>query len=232
MFRALIWKDVRLNRLPLVFAAAMVVVSYLVVIVQFSIDPVVKAATWNRVLVTVIFAASVASHAVSQFSLSVLAGNLVASERVDRSAEFLAYTPASRGAILRAKAVLLAAVALGLMLLHLCGMLIPLVFSTDMPVPTAGTSTATIWVMFARITAYGFCGAGIGWMTSCILSSNSSAVLFAIVTPVLVPIATILSLQAINRQGSEQAVMVAAWCALGLAGFLWGTQHYLSRVET
>ncbi len=232
MFRALIWKDVRLNRLPLIFAAAMVVVSYAVVVFQFSMDPVVKAGTWNRVLVTIIFAASVASHAVSQFTLSVLAGNLVASERVDRSAEFLAYTPASRGTILRAKAVLLAAVALGLMLLHLCGMLISLVFATDMPKPTTGTSTATIWILFASITAYGFCGAGIGWLASCILSSNSSAVLFAIVTPALVPIATILSMQVIDRHESEQTVRVAAWCALGLAGFLWGTKHYLGRVET
>jgi ABC-type transport system involved in multi-copper enzyme maturation permease subunit len=228
MFRALIWKDVRLNRLPLVFAAAMVVVTYLAVVVQFSMSPAINAGTWSRMLVAVIFAGSVASHAVAQFSLSVLAGNLVAAERVDRSAEFLAYTPASRETILLAKATLLAAVALGLMLLHLCGMLIPFAVGT----PAAGTSPADVWVLFASISAYGFCGAGIGWLASCVLSSNSSAVLFAIVTPALVPIATILSLQAIDRLGSEQAVRVAAWCALGLAGFLWGTIHYLGRVET
>jgi hypothetical protein len=228
MFGALIWKDIRLNRLPLIFTAAMVVVTYVVVVAQFSMYPAVQAGPRIRMIVAMIFSASVASHAVSQFSLSLLAGNLIAAERVDRSAEFLAYTPASRGIVLRAKGVLLAAVALGLMLLHFCGMLIALALAP----PDAGTSPASIWVIFASISAYGFCGAGIGWMASCILSSNSSAVLFAIVTPALVPIATILSMQVFNAHESEPAVRVAAWCAFGLAGFLWGTRHYLNRADT
>jgi ABC-type transport system involved in multi-copper enzyme maturation permease subunit len=228
MFRALIWKDIRLNRLPLVFAAAMVVVTYVAVVVQFSMYPAVKAGTWSHFLAAVMFAGSIASHAVAQFSLSILAGNLVAAERVDRSAEFLAYTPASRGMILGAKGTLLAAVALGLMLLHLVGMLIPLAFAA----PGAGTNTESTLTLFASIAAYGFCGAGVGWMASCMLSSNSSAVLFAIVTPALVPIATILSLQVFDAHESEPAVRVAGWCALGLAGFLWGTSHFLGRVET
>jgi len=63
------------------------------------------------------------------------------------------------------------------------------------------------------------------------LNSNAAAMLLAIATPVLVPIMTQLLVLSMDIPESGRSVMVAAWLSLGLAGFLWGTKHYLDRVD-
>lgn len=227
MLRALIWKDLRVNRIPLVLAAALVVASYAAMAILAAIDPMASAQPWGRRLCTIILVGSIACHVSAQLSLAVLSGNLIAAERVDRSAEFLAYLPASRGMVLLAKGMLLAGVAIVLLLIHLGG--IGLAASSGGLPSTAEagfnlSSTVTIF-------AVGFCASGIGWLASCFLSSNAAAILIAIAAPMFVAITVQLSALVIDRPESIPPIMFAAWLSVGVAGFLWGTRYYLQRVE-
>jgi hypothetical protein len=227
MLRALIWKDVRVNRIPLVLAAALVVASYSAMAILAAIDPMASAQLWGRRLCTIVLVGSMACHVSAQLSLAVLSGNLIAAERVDRSAEFLAYLPPSRGMVLLAKGVLLAGVTIVLLLIHLGGIGLAARFGGLPSGAESGfdlSSTVTIF-------AVGFCASGIGWLASCGLSSNAAAILIAIAAPMLVAITVQLSALVIDRPESMPSNMVAAWLSVGVAGFLCGTNHYLRRVE-
>lgn len=229
MFRALIWKDIQLNRLPLALFGGLIIAAYVLAVTQMVTNSNLSMQSVSKVASMIFTAAAFMGYGVSQFSLSVLAGNLVASERVDRSAEFLAYTPASRRSILGAKGVLLAAAALGAMLLH-CG-LASIGYALDSSASSPGDAFFSTAAIFGQTAAYGFCGAGVGWLASCYLSSNAFAVLFAVTTPLVVPMTNTILLQAIDRYDSLQWVNIAVWCLLGVVGFLWGAIHYLGRVE-
>jgi hypothetical protein len=222
MLRTLIWKDVLANRFPLLLAAALLVAAYGAAAVLGSLDPSLSAQPPGRRLVAVLLTGSLASHAVAQLSLAVLSGNLIAVERVDRSAEFLAYLPPSRGTVLRAKALLLAVTALLLFL-------IPLAIG-GLAACLAGFLQADELRRAASIVGYlsaiGFCGSGIGWLGSCCLQSNAVAILFAVLSPWIVGI-----LLSVTGGTELPALLVAANLSLGLAGFLFGTWHYLNRVE-
>ncbi len=230
MLSALIWKDIRVSRLPLMLTAGLVIGSYVVMTIMANMSPSMSAQPWHHVIIGVLVLGSLASHATSQLSLTVLAGNLIAAERVDRSAEFLAYLPASRRMVLGAKALLLASVAVGLLVLHVGGMQIAAI--SGLPPIDQDTSFVT---MIVCISAFGFCGAGVGWLASCKLNSNSMATLLAIAAPILIPTVIQISLLAFDQPllspDSGRALIVAVWVATGFAGFLWGTRHFLHRVE-
>jgi hypothetical protein len=222
MLRALIWKDVLANRFPLLLAAALFAASYGVALILGSLDPSLSALPPGRRLFTVLFAGSLASHAVAQLSLAVLSGNLIAVERADRSAEFLAYLPPSRSMVLRAKASLLAFTAILLFLLPLAiGGLAGWISGS-----LQGDGFRRSMLNVGSISAIGFCGSGIGWLGSCCLQSNAVAILFAILTPWILAI-----LVSVSGGAESPAILVAANLSLGLAGFLFGTRHYLHRVE-
>ena len=108
---ALLWKDYRLNRGVLLLGIALLLGPYAAVSAIAlhghwpSLPP---AGEWSALLLM----ASFLSLGLSQLTLVMLAGNSIASERADRSAEFLAYLPPSRTQILASK-LLLAMLAAG-----------------------------------------------------------------------------------------------------------------------
>ncbi len=95
MLRALLWKDLRVNRLPLLIAVAMLIVPYIIVSVAVTNMPLwdeaTKASAWAVFLAT----GCHFSVMCSQASLAMLSGHVIAVERGDRSAEFIAYLPPS-----------------------------------------------------------------------------------------------------------------------------------------
>jgi hypothetical protein len=224
MLRALIWKDVLTNRFPLLLAAALVVASYAVTAVLMGLDPSLTYRPWGWLVAETLVVGSLASHAAAQLSLAVLAGNLIAVERVNRSAEFLAYLPASRVRVLQAKATVLAVTALTLLLVPLSiGGLTA--WLSGLPLLSGGPRY--ILFLVVSISAVGFCASGIGWLGSCVLQSNAVAILFALVVPwVLAMVVTTAA-----RGTAPGATLLATNLSVGLAGFLFGTRHYLARVE-
>jgi ABC-type transport system involved in multi-copper enzyme maturation permease subunit len=223
MMRTLIWKDVLANRFLLLLAAALVVASYCGAAVFLGQDASLTAVTWGRRVAGVLLAGSLMSHVVGQLSLAVLSGNLIASERVNRSAEFLAYLPASRGMVLTAKATVLGVLALVLLLVPVS--IVGLATFVDESLSADGYRKVSI--IAASISSIGFCASGIGWLASCCLRSNAVAILFAILTPWILSIA----IAAASRGTDPTAMLIAVNLAIGTAGFLFGTRHFLNRVE-
>lgn len=226
MFSALIWKDLRVNRPVLVLAAAFALACYAMMAVTASLDPTASSGPWGPWIGAVLLAGSVASHAVSQISISVLAGNIIAVERIDRSAEFLAYLPASRRTILSAKAAVLGGVVFALTVIHLIGAVsaIALVGS-----PTSRQNEFDP-LLLGVISAFGFCGSGVGWLASCMVRSNAIAILLAMSSPILTALTTRLVVFVFDPLNSTPFYVVA-WLIVGATGFVWGTRHYLRRVE-
>jgi ABC-type transport system involved in multi-copper enzyme maturation permease subunit len=100
--RSLIWKDLRLNRMILVMGATLFLAPFVIVAAAAwkeywpGLPPVAR---WPYGLLP----ATLVSLGLSLLTLVTLAGNSIACERADRSAEFLAYLPPSRAAILASK---------------------------------------------------------------------------------------------------------------------------------
>jgi ABC-type transport system involved in multi-copper enzyme maturation permease subunit len=191
--------------------------------VSISMDASIAAQPLARRVLAILGGGSLMAYGVGQLSLAVLAGNLIAGERTDRSAEFLAYLPASRGMVLWAKALVLAGTAAVLLVI---------------PLATAGLAALVVGypggdglgraaMTVVSITAYGLCAAGVGWLGSCCLESNALAILFAI----LVPLAVAMVVMGATRGEAPSALYAAVNLALGSAGFLFGTRYYLQRME-
>jgi ABC-type transport system involved in multi-copper enzyme maturation permease subunit len=97
--RWLIWKEFRLNWLILAIAALCLIVPYVVAVGRAAwggdaedVYTLLEAGWMTNVIVATVF-------------LALLGGQSIACERADRSAEFLAYQPVSRGRILLSKLV-------------------------------------------------------------------------------------------------------------------------------
>ncbi|MDA1233128.1 MAG: hypothetical protein O2856_20380, partial [Planctomycetota bacterium] len=107
MLRALFWKDVRVNRLPLFVGVILLIAPYFLAVGAFAFNPpagsAVPTAMWGGLFAI----GSIYSLAFSQLTIAILAGNIIAVERVDRSAEFLGYLPPSGTQILLSKSALL-----------------------------------------------------------------------------------------------------------------------------
>jgi ABC-type transport system involved in multi-copper enzyme maturation permease subunit len=223
MLRALIWKDIRANRFALLLALILVVATYGVVGIFGYLDASMALQPLGRRVGELLRVGSLMAYGVGQLSMAVLAGNLIAGERVNRSAEFLAYLPASRGKVLCAKALVLAGAAAALLVVSLLVGGLAALFG-EYP---GGDGLGQAVMAVVLIAAFGFCAAGVGWLGSCGLQSSAAAMLFAI----LVPWGLSILVMNVTRGEASSAIWGAANLATGSAGFLFGTWHYLHRAE-
>src|SRR5687768_11798412 len=108
MLRALVWKDVRINRLPLLITVVLLAAPYGVVAAAVMQMPLwyesTRASAWAVLLATGCYFSVMCSQA----ALAMLSGHLIAVERADRSIEFIAYLPPSRLQLLLSKLLILA----------------------------------------------------------------------------------------------------------------------------
>jgi ABC-type transport system involved in multi-copper enzyme maturation permease subunit len=221
MLHTLIWKDIRSNRSSLLLAAALMVATYGMAGVSILLDESIASQPFGRRLASILAGGSMMAYGVAQLSLAVLAGNLVAGERTNRSAEFLAYLPPSRGMVLSAKALVLGGWAVVILLVPL------VVGSLGVLVSGYPGGSGRLAMIAVSIASFGFCGAGVGWLASCCLQSNALAILFSILAPWVVAYVVMGATWGEASQGLYAAVNLA----IGLAGFLFGTRHYLHRME-
>ncbi len=104
----LLWKDYRVNRAIFIAALVLLVGPHAVVAIAIWLGGL-RRGDWAEGFMI----SSFYSLGLLQVAMALLGGNSIAGERVDRSAEFLAYLPVSRGRILASKfLVALAAVPL------------------------------------------------------------------------------------------------------------------------
>jgi ABC-type transport system involved in multi-copper enzyme maturation permease subunit len=116
--KTLLWKDFRQNGRMLVAVAVFLVLPYLIAVgigvlaklrTAYGItDPYSPHPSWRML----IGGASIWGLILGVIACAFVAGNAVTGERADRSAEFIAYLPISRGVAIASKALLAIAVCL------------------------------------------------------------------------------------------------------------------------
>jgi hypothetical protein len=226
MLRALFWKDVRVNRLPLLTGVVLLVGPFFLAVAAGSFNqPASTAATWGGILAL----GSIYSLACSQLTLAVLAGNLIAVERADRSAEFLGYLPPSKVQILLSKSALLIGTGVVITAVNLVTALVAHSLIGSATRASLGTSLLD----FSQISLVGVGAAGVGWAASAKLETTGAPVLFAIATPIIVPGAFYLAYFAFDWPIHElSATTILLTCGLvGAVFFVVGWVYYLRRVE-
>jgi ABC-type transport system involved in multi-copper enzyme maturation permease subunit len=224
--RALLWKDYRLNRGVLLLGITLLLAPYATVaaVVLYAHWPSLPAAAeWSRLLLT----ASLFSLGLSSLTLVTLAGNSIASERADRSAEFLAYLPPSRLRILVSKALLALLVAGVIWVFNLS--------VGEVIAPTLGSSLgnpADELAPRSMLAAGAVLLFGAGWLGSALLSSPAIATSLGIGAALAVPglIMTMRVLFTIPPEDVQHWGLITA-LTLGTLCFVSGSVYYLRRVE-
>jgi hypothetical protein len=182
MLKALFWKDVRINRLPLLIGAFVLLVPYVVVGVAVTHMPLWQEATAASAWAVLLATGCHFSVMCSQPTLAILSGHLIAVERGDRSAEFLCYLPPSRAMVLFSKALVLAVVFLAIWGLNL------LVYAAALglsPESDAARDLTSHLASLPRFAGIGLLAAGAGWCASANLDNSGPAVALGLGAPAL-----------------------------------------------
>jgi ABC-type transport system involved in multi-copper enzyme maturation permease subunit len=225
---ALLWKDYRLNRHVLGLGVLLLLLPYAIFLGR-------NLYLWQRYGELTLWAemwlmTAQISCAISLITVALLGGNAVASERVERSGEFLAYLPPTRAAVVISKAGLALAAILAIWLVNV--VVAYAVVPLAAPMPTEGQAGSPnmlpLWLLAATTAAVFGCA----WLASTMVQGPG----LAAGTGILLPAAIAMSILAIDQfhdLGAELAgrvYLVAAWLA-GLACFVGGTLYYLRRID-
>jgi ABC-type transport system involved in multi-copper enzyme maturation permease subunit len=173
--------------------------------------------------------ASFFSMALSQLTLAVLAGNSIAAERADRSAEFLAYLPPSRKQILASK-LLLALLAVGAVWAVNLSV-------TELVVPTLGTplgSSSDQLASRGMLAAGTVMVFGASWLGSAALNSPANATIFGIAVAFVGGPLLVQAMWALCASGAREALNscgLIVGFTVGSLCFLFGSASYLRRIE-
>jgi ABC-type transport system involved in multi-copper enzyme maturation permease subunit len=231
----LLWKDYRMNRLVLVMGVTLLLGPYVVTPLGAWYSQTAPPGAFRelRFWAGLLLMSSIPSLVFSELTIALLAANAVACERVDRSAEFLAYLPPSRARVLTSKAILVwssAALVWGVNLLVIAAA--PFLSANGKQEFDANLSSS-LPEFFVTTVATGVLLLGAGWLASCVLDSPPFASGIGIAAPLLL----FCSFQIINYLfGWPHPDHVQAWYTgssflLGLLCFASGTLYYLRRVE-
>jgi ABC-type transport system involved in multi-copper enzyme maturation permease subunit len=216
----LVWKELGQNRVIMIVGAALLIMPHLAAL--FAI-------WYQSGSPDYLLAGAGYSLALSQLTIALLGGHVIAAERADRSAEFLAYLPLSRARILTGKIMLaLLTIALiwgtNLLIVH---SLFPGIWQSDVG---GAVALRRIGVGIVLTGAVFF---SVGWM----LSSRSESPTFSICAGLVTPVMIALGIQAVATTFDYPfheivwpwyqriCIVVAPVC------FVVGTWYYLRRVE-
>ena len=183
------------------------------------------------------------SICISQLTLALIAGNAMAGERADRSAEFIAYLPLEKRRLLMSK------LAIGLLALVAIWGINSLIFGVNFVVanyyPNAGFQLDSVqqeyfykqlpWVV-THIALTGLTFFGVAWLISSFQSSTTFAVAGGLVTPLVTimtinGIALLLDLQYVDAEQFVSFAYATSTAILATVCFGIGTVLYLKRRE-
>jgi hypothetical protein len=224
---SLIWKEYRLNLPVLLFGGVLWLAPYLIGIILLvtGAGQELSQAVWARYLA----ASSQISIVVSLLTFLLLGANSIASERADRSAEFLAYLPPTPAMILVSKTVLPIAV-------------FSIVWASNLftafelaPALNRGAVPGTeddAWWSLATVALLLF---GSSWLGSATLDRPMTALGFGLLFSLFVAMAFAVSNSLLgwpaDRLGPEVANRwyTGTYTVLGLACFALGCRLYYRR---
>jgi ABC-type transport system involved in multi-copper enzyme maturation permease subunit len=225
----LLWKDYRINRLVIFTGIVLLLVPHLIglyAVCREAMGEHYRVEEGQRIL----FGTSIYSLVLSQFTVALLGGNAIASERVDRSAEFLHSLPYTRGKILASKLILPLIVTAviwlnALLIWHVVHSTVAFGRLGDAPEIYRG-------VFYTAITGLTFfC---VAWFLSSLITSPAIATCGGLIAP-LVVVGSILFVGYLFNMPEIDRLAGPWYCGICLtlapACFAIGTWHYLRRVE-
>jgi ABC-type transport system involved in multi-copper enzyme maturation permease subunit len=161
----------------------------------------------------------------SLLTVALLAGNSIAGERADRSAEFVAYLPLPRWRMLASK-----------LLLHLIALIVLsavnlLTFKRLAELGELGNESALLVGCYFGLSLAIY---GVGWLVSSLQSSPALATMTGLATPGLIAMC-IWGLGEMTEDPFSDRIFVVwcatIWLAVAIACFSVGTWYYLRRSE-
>ena len=226
--KELILKDLELCRGPLIVCLGCFFGPYLFWCVYMACTYGFSGNDAREIWSLGILAASTTSVTLAIVGVAILTGFVVAGERRDRSSEFLAYLPASRGRILLSKGLVCFGWIAAYLLAH------PLIIDVFVPWLSLGEQQLTgdrgTGVMITCSLAI----LGGSWFGTCALKSPTLAFGLGILT---VPFSYFfvggLSVYVDWFDDQETALMFCSWpqVLIGVAGLILGSLIYMKRVE-
>src|SRR3972149_2123381 len=209
--KMLLWKDYRLSRLILVAGVMLIVGPYL----MLMFFPRYWEWHYNAAWAFTTF--------ISQFTMAFLAGNIIVSERTDRSAEFLAFQGASRKMCIASKLII-------------CFLVFALICCINIILSfwfTASRFERSEEVLIISIPT-GVCFFGCCWLLSALLSSPVYAIVFGTIMPFLIIFALALSAYFFNWSEMEYLWIwyITICSGLGILSLLAGTWHFIRSKES
>jgi ABC-type transport system involved in multi-copper enzyme maturation permease subunit len=229
--RALLWKDYRANRPVLFVGLVLLLAPYAILVgwIWYNVGLTgASAAEWGEALSM----AAYASLGVSQLTILLLAGTIIAGERRDRSAEFLAYLPPSRPTILASKSLLSAATAVTIwgLTLVMIGFVVPRLNAEAV----SGGNRERLLDYLAVLGSSGVALFGTAWLGSSMLESPTYSTAIGLLTVILVPFLLNIchSLTAWPADGESFVYWLRLlYVGIGAASFVAGWTYYVRRVE-
>ncbi len=213
--KMLLWKDYRLSRLCLSAGVIIMILPYLMLFLPYIFHKFEfnYEGAWG---VSAVF---------SQLAIALLAGNIIACERADHSAAFLAYQGASRKMVVSSKLLICA-----LTFILIWAIAIFLSFWLKIK----AKEDQDFLLVLSTIVATGFCFFGGCWLLSALLSSSVAAIVFGLLPPFFI----IAALGFINyhlKLPSDNAIpywYIALNIATSLISLVAGTWYFLKSKES
>jgi ABC-type transport system involved in multi-copper enzyme maturation permease subunit len=221
--KTLLWKDYRHNRNLLGMAVAFLAVPYVVIAlaVMYSL---LNSEAYPENWADLIGGASIASLFPAAILGAFIAGNAIAGERGDRTAEFAAYLPIARRHALLSKAILAIGSTASFWLVNL---IVFLVLS-----PWRQTLIARDLHEFALLPPAAIMLFGVSWLYSSLLNRPTIATLAGLGTTATAIVAPIIALKSSGVLERTIIDLYLGSCpALGILCFIIGAAYYLRRVE-
>ncbi|NLE57205.1 MAG: hypothetical protein GX616_02510 [Planctomycetes bacterium] len=221
--RTLLWKDYHQNRKVLAAIAIFILLPYLI---HVTAGLLLRSSSTQVSLASLFWLASTTAFYMSVVAASFVAGNAIAGERADRSAEFAAYLPISRRHAVASKIIVAIGGCLFFLIVnygvHQLAGLAQGFGSFDPLSESLWLSLTTAVLMF-----------GVPWLFSSLSSSSVIAAASGVVAFLLVMGICSSGLDSSRRATADAWAMVYMVTCLiaGIGGFVIGIVYYLRRVE-
>ncbi len=222
----LVWKEFRINWLILAITVFLMAVPYAIALYATLAD------RFEHDIFDVLEGGWMFNALASVMVMALLGGQSFASERADRSAEFLAYQPVTRGRHVLSKLVLPGSTLL--LIFGVNSLLLLLAESIRGNHNISLSHAPTHLVGLAPFLAAALCAFGVAWALSAVQNSPT----FAVMAGIIVPIAVVWLFMMIEWRGGFKitnlqrfVIYMVAYVTLSLIGFVGGTRYYLRRVE-
>lgn len=211
--RALLWKDFRINRMILIVGAVLWLVPY---IFTLKIEAISSGSSSPGSIVA-LSKGSMGSMFVSMLAVALLGSNAFSSERVSRSAAFLAYLPPSRATVLISKAI---SAIIPCVLIFGVNLLVLVILHA-----TGYWQPRDIW-RITSIPATALSVFGVAWAVGVFLKSPAIACCCGIATPIAISMAVGYYLAGLGPNFPFHAYCITA-LTMGVLSFFGGSLCYL-----